>query len=267
MKTRKNTIKKQFAPIEKRIKIVFKEDPESANKDDLKVCYSIKADISNFTEREKKVKLLKDNYIAYRDAIVGIARAMCRVITHDNKQDIKSLSRAYVIGVFALLTEMDTFEFLIRYDDSPYARKILNDLAKINVEEEVKKAAEEEMKYSAVTNNELSKQAEKNKNEILKKLDEVFEKYNEKHQPNIIKMLIDDGKLKQEPDTKTGKYISFQTPMDFFCWCYENGYEDKINALFVAEHIKTKCSLETLKKYERDARDITDTKRESRRIH
>jgi hypothetical protein len=118
-----------------------------------------------------------------------------------------------------------------------------------------------------ITNAGILKECENSKNEILDML-KTFAKKQEKFRPTtIIKNLIDAGQLKQEPDSVSGKYIALKSPYDFLCWCFENGYADDINAVFVTEHIKTNCSLETLKKYERDARDITETKQKSRRIH
>lgn len=248
-------------------KIVFVNADKIKDEDDFVINYKIVADSSNYIQREKKLKLLKDYYITYRDSIIGLARAMSRVSTHPNKKDLKFIIKSYGMSVLALLAEMDIFKFLIRHDDSVYARKILNGLDKINIIEEVKMAVEEEMEFSDTTNNELFEQAEKNKDEILKTLCEIFEGHNEKYQPEIIKDLIDAGQLKQDADSKTGKYTAFKSPYEFLCWCFENGYSGEINAAFVAEHIKTKCSLETLKKYERDARDIMETKHKSHRIH
>jgi hypothetical protein len=247
--------------------MVFVNADEIKDEDNFVINYKIVADPANYIQREKKLKLLKDYYITYRDSIIGLARAMIRASTHSNKKGLKFIVKSHMMSVLALLAEMDIFKFLIRHDGSVYAQKILNSLAKINIIEEVKKTVEEEMEFSDTTNNELFKQAQKNKDEILKKLCEIFERHHEKYQPEIIKDLIDAGQLKQDADSKTGKYTAFKSPYEFFCWCFENGYSGEINAAFVAEHIKTKCSLETLKKYERDARDVMETKHESHRIH
>jgi hypothetical protein len=251
----------------KDFKIVFVNEEEIGKDDDVVVSYFIKTDPSNFNQREKKLKLMKDSYIMCRDALVGSARTMCRLITHSNRKDVQLLVKDELVSCDALRTKMDLLEFLIQYDESPYARKIINDLAKIDILKEINNAVEEEMKFSTVTNNDIYEQSEKHKDEIIQKLHEIFEKHNEKPQPNIIKNLIDAGQLKQERDSKTGKYIALKSPYDFLCWCFEHGYADDINFAFVAEHIKTNCNLETLKKYEREARDVTETKQKSYRIY
>jgi hypothetical protein len=252
-------------------KMVFVDPDEFSRKEKLSIGYYIKPDPTNFVEREKKLKFMRDCYNENMQAIINLTHVLCRAGSLFDQKDMPILRSTYLLSVTAISDRMYNLKYLIRWDaahgDSPYAQKISNDLAtQVHLLEEINKVVEEE-KSSVVTNKELSKQAEKNKNEILLKLGEVFEKLNEQYQPDIIKRLIDEGQLKQEPDKKTGKYITFKTPPDFFDWCFENGYEDKINAAFVAEYIQTNCSIETLKKYERDSRDITETKQKSRRIH
>jgi hypothetical protein len=204
---------------------------------------------------------------AGQSIMLRTVRRIIRLYTHHDKNDRSIFARDEISILYNMLWMMDNIINLLAEENCPFADKLIYEFTRFDLDKALEIEADKEIVQKTITNADIIKECEKNKDEILKKMHEIFERRNKRTQPNIIKELIDDGQLKQEPDTKTGKYISFQTPMDFFCWCYENGYEDKINALFVAEHIKTKCSLETLKKYERDARDITDTKRESRRIH
>jgi hypothetical protein len=222
--------------------------------------------ISDFDQQER-IELLESAYLNNRYIMLRTVRRIIRLYTHHDKNDRNFFAQDEIEFFKNRLGMMDNIANLLIEENCPIANKLVSEFARFDLDKALEIEADKEIVQKTITNADIIKECEKNKDEILKKMHEVFERRNEKTQPNIIKELIDAGQLKQEPDAKTGKYISFQTPMDFFCWCYENGYEDKINALFVAEHIKTKCSLETLKKYERDARDITDTKREFRRIH
>lgn len=218
-------------------------------------------------DQQERIELLESAYLNNRSIMLRTVRRIIRLYTHHDKNDRNIFARDEISIFYNMLWMMDNIINLLAEENCPFADKLIYEFTRFDLDKALEIEADKEIVQKTITNADIIKECEKNKDEILKKMHEIFERHNKKTQPNIIKELIDVGQLKQEPDTKTGKYISFQTPMDFFCWCYENGYEDKINALFVAEHIKTKCSLETLKKYERDARDITDTKRESRRIH
>jgi len=76
----------------------------------------------------------------------------------------------------------------------------------------------------------------------------------------ILRDLEDEGQLKYE----NGKYIPYKSIPDFISWCKDNGYiddgekknkyKDDLTPEFFFEKIKHDCTLETIKRYFRDAK-------------
>lgn len=218
-------------------------------------------------DQPERIEKLKSAYLYNREIMLRTVRRIIRLYTHQDKNDIKLLVRDEIASYLKFFDAMEDIAQLLFSEACPLADDILDEFLEFNFEKAFEIEADKETIQKPITNADILKECENSKNEILGML-KTFAKNQEKFRPpNIIKNLIDAGQLKQEPDSLTGKYIALKSPYDFLCWCFENGYADDINAVFVMEHIKTKCSLETLKKYERDARDITETKQKSRRIH
>lgn len=223
--------------------------------------------LSDFGQLER-IRILKNAYLHHRGMMLRTIRRIIRLYTHPDQSDIHLFVQdeiASCVKEFDLLEELA--KLLFEEIKNPLANDFLDEIYIYNFEKAFELEAAKEAVQNPITNTDILKECEKSKTEIIDMMKGFVERQEKLKLPNIIQRLIDEGQLKQEPDEKTGKYITFTTIYNFFDWCFMHGYADKINAAFVAEYIKTNCSLETLKKYERDVRDIVDEKRKSHRKH
>jgi hypothetical protein len=139
--------------------------------------------------------------------------------------------------------------------ENPLANDFLDEIYVYNFEKAFETEAAKENLLCPITNADIIKECEKSKAEIMSLLKAFTERQENLRVPSIIQKLIDAGQLRQAIDEESGKYLLLKTIPKFFDWCLDNGFGKKINATFVAEYIKTDCSLETLKRYEREARN------------
>jgi hypothetical protein len=223
--------------------------------------------LSEFGQQER-IEILKNAYLYNRGMMLRTIRRIIRLYTHPDKNDIQLFVQDEMVSCSKFFNRLEKIaKLLFEEIENPIALDIYDEFMEFNFEKAFKIEAQKETVQNPITNADILEKCEKSKIEIINMVKTLVEKREKSKLPNIIQCLIDEGQLKQEPDAKTGKYILFKTPTDFFDWCFEHGYGDKINAAFVAEYIKTSCSLDTLKKYERDARDISDVKRKTRKMH
>ena len=85
----------------------------------------------------------------------------------------------------------------------------------------------------------------------------IAPKVNNSDPPKLLQELIDEGQINE----KDGKYYFYKTPKAFIDWCVDNNYFDEeikgidtLSAKFIHKNIETNVSIETIKKYIRNAK-------------